>query len=280
MPPLSRLVQIFNTVFGTNNAIDIAVQDQTTAPLDFYFVRIVAATTTLLNAITTVDPDTLVYTFDIVESTGMSVGDYIGIFENSTDERYFFAEIKIISSPTGNATITVDTPLDFNFRADVTVAAFDRNMNVDGSSTPQIFQVEVGPASALSIDLNRIMYQMKTSIAPTLGLFGDLARLDKGIVLRIVRAADDSIQNIFTIKDNAQMSLHAFDLQFFTVAGQGQDGVSSRSTFNGQDKRGVTVRLEPGDMLQLIIQDDLNTAQSSAQITEFFMMAQGHVVDP
>lgn len=280
MPPLSRLVEIFNTVFGTNNAIDVSIQDQTTTPLDFYFVKLITpAPTTLLNAITTVDPDTLVYDFDIVEATGISVGDYIGIFEDSTAERYFFAEIKAISQATGNSTITVDTPLDFNFSAGVTVAPFDRNMNVDGSSTPQIFQVEVGSGSALSIDINRIMYQMKTSIAPTLGLFGDLARLGLGIVLRIVRE-DGTMQNIFTIKDNAQMSLHAFDLEFFTVTGQGQDGVSSRSTFNGQDKRGVAVRLAPGDKLQLVVQDNLLAAQSSAQITEFFMMAQGHVVDP
>lgn len=276
MPPGSRLVEIFNTVFGTNDAIDISVQDQTTAPLDFYFVKINGVPTTLDGAITTVDPTTFVYAFDVADATNFAAGDRVGIFEDSTAERYFFAEILDVT----NETITVDTPLDFNFSDGVTVASFDRNMNVDGSSTPQIFQVEVGPTSALSIDLNRIMYQMKTSIAPTLALFGDLAGLTNGIVLRTVRAADDSIQNIWTIKDNAQLVLHAFDLTFYSVTGQGQDGLASRSTFNGQDKRGVAVRLEPGDKLQLVIQDNLLAAQSSAQITEFFLMAQGHVVEP
>ena len=262
-------------VIEASGGMPVAIQDQTTTPLDFYFVKIKGAPTTLDGAITAVAPTTFVYEFDVVNAANFSVGDYAGIFQNSTVERYFFAEVKDVT----DETITVDTPLDFNFEDGVTVASFDRNMNVDGSVTPQIFQVEVGPNSMLSIDLNRVMTQMKTSIAPTLALFGDLARLEKGTILRIVRA-NGLIQNIWTVKDNAQMSLHAFDVEFYTSVGQGQEGLAARSTFNGQDKRGVAIRLAPGDKLQTVIQDNLLAAQSSAQITEFFRLAEGHVVIP
>lgn len=279
MTAISRISDILSRVFGTNNALDIASQDQTTTPLDFYFVKInQSPPTDLANPITTVDPTTFVYDVDITEATGFGVADYMGIFKDSDIERFFFGEIKATSGSSGAQTVTVDTPLDFNFPAGSTAASFDRNMNVDGSSTPQIFQVEIGPSSDKIIHINRIMFQMKTATAVTLAKFGDLARLGLGIVLRKVDE-DDNIQNFWTIKDNAQLSLVAFDLSFYTALGQGQEGLGTRNTFNGKDKHGVAIELKPGEKLQVVIQDDLNTAQSSSKITEFFMMAQGHFVD-
>ena len=279
MTAISRISDILSRVFGTNNALDIASQDQVTTPIDFYFVKInQSPPTDLANPITTVDPETFVYDIDITEATGFAVADFVGIFKDSTLNRFFFGEIKSTSGSSGAQTITVDTPLDFNFPAGSTAASFDRNMNVDGSSTPQVFQVEVGSGSNKTIHINRIMFQMKTSTAVSLAKFGDLARLDLGIVLRKVDE-NDIMQNSWTIKDNAQLSLIAFDLSFYATIGQGQEGLGTRNTFNGKDKHGVAIELKPGEKLQVIIQDDLNTAQSSAQITEFFMMAQGHFTD-
>ncbi len=280
MPPLSKLQDLIGRAFNVvSQALDVLVKDETTIPIDFYFVKInQSPPTTLANAITTVDPTTFVYDIDITEATGFAVGDYVGIFKDSTIERFYFGEIKAITGSSGPQTVTLDTPLDFNFPAGSTAASFDRNMNVDGSSTPLIYQIEIGGGSNKTIHLNRIMFQMKTSISTTLGLFGDLARLPLGIVLRKVDE-NGFIQNQWTVKDNAQLSLLAFDLKFYTASGQGQEGLGTRKTNNGKDRNGVSIELKPTEKLQLVIQDDLNTAQSSAQITEFFMMAQGHFTD-
>ncbi len=281
MPPLSKIQDLIGKVFNVGkSSLDVSVQDQTTTMFDFYFVNIQSTPTTLLSAITTVDPTTFVYTFDVVESADMSVGDLIGIFKDSTIERFFFAEILVISQPTGNATITVNTPLDFNFPAGSTVAAFNRNMNADGSSTPVIYQVEIGPASDEFIHINRIMMQMETSTAISLDKFGNLASLTNGIIFRIVNS-EDIIQNIWTIKNNAEFALHAYDWMPYAANNPifGQDGMSWRYSISGPSKHGVVIELQPGDKLQVVIQDDLNSAQSSAQITEFFMLAEGHFVD-
>lgn len=281
MTAISKVADVLSRVFNTGrSSLDTSAQDQITTLFDFYFLNVQGTPTTLLSAVTTVDPTTFVYQFDVVESTDLSVGDMIGIFRDSVVERFFFAEITVISAGSGNATITVDTPLDFNFPAGSTAAAFVRNMNVDGSSTPVIFQVEIGPASDEIIHITRLMLQMKTAEPVTLAKFGDLAALTAGLLLRVVDS-EDVIQNIWMIKDNAQFALHAYDWLPYEAINpvQGQDGMGWRYSLNGPDKHGVVIELQPGDKLQLVVLDDLNTAQASAQITEFFAMAEGHFVD-
>ena len=160
MTAISRISDIISRVFNVGaSAVDVAIQDQTTTLFDFYFVNIQGVPTTLNTEITTVDPITFVYTFEVVESSDMSVGDYVGIFKDSDIERFFFGEITAISAGTGVATITVDTPLDFNFPAGSTVASFVRTMNVDGSTTPVIFQAEIGSGSDEMIHITRVKLQ-------------------------------------------------------------------------------------------------------------------------
>ena len=283
MTAVSRIAEVVSRVFNLGaSSLDVSIQDQTTTPIDFYFVNIQGSPTTLLSAITTVTSTTFVYTFDVVESSDMSVGDYVGIFRDSDVERFFFAEIQAISSGSGNATITVDTPIDFNFPAGSTVASFIRSMNVDGSSTPVIYQVEIGPASDERIHLTRIMLQMKTDDPVSLAKFGDLTKLTNGLVFRKV-TVEGVIQNIWTIKDNAQFALYSDPTDWVPYEAlnpaQGQDGMSWQYTLNGPDNRGVAVELMPGDKLQMVVQDDLETDQNPGHITELFAMAGGHFVD-
>ena len=281
MTPVSKIQDLIGRVFNPRSiALDISVQDQTTTPIDFSFLNIQGSPTTLLSAITTVDATTFVYTFDVVASDDMDVGDTVGIFKDSDLERFFFAEITVISSATGNATITVSTPLDFNFPEGSTVASFVKTMNVDGSSTPVIFQVEIGPASDEKIDITNVTLQMKTDTPVSLALFGDLPELSKGIVLRKV-TSEGVIQNIWTIKNNAEFAL--LDDSWVPYAAlnpaQGQDGMVWTYSLNGFENHGVVIRLNPGDKLQIVIQDNLLAAQASAKIASLFATAKGHFVD-
>ena len=281
MPPLSKLQDLIGRVFNTDrSSLDTSPQDRTTTLFDFYFLNIQGTPTTLNAAVTTVDPTTFVFTFEVTLSDDMSVGDYVGIFKDSEIERFFFAEITAISAGTGVATITVDTPLDFNFPAGSTVASFARNMNVDGSTTPVIFQAEIGSGSDEVIHITRIMIQMKTADPVSLAKFGDSAKLSKGLLLRKV-TSEGVIQNVWNIQDNSQFALHAYDWQPYAALQpvQGQDGMAWRYSLNGPDKHGVVIELSPGDKLQLVVQDDLNTDQSPGHITELFAMAEGHFVE-
>jgi hypothetical protein len=241
--------------------IDVNIQDQVTRPIDFYFTKVVAAPTTV--AVQTAIDD---MTVQVVSAAGMSVGNYLGMFYES---HFYFGEILGISTNT----LTLDTPIDHIFSVGHTVAAFNRDMDINGAATSQTFQVEVGAAGTNSVDITRIILLLETATAPELSDFGDITSgLTNGLVLRRVNG---DTQNIFNLKTNADIANVCYDLNIFSTGGffGGAEGFVARITFAGQAKHGVAIRLEPGDKLQLIVQDNLTT------LTTFRVMAQGHYVE-
>lgn len=247
-----------------DGSIDVNVQDQTTPPIDFFFTQINGVPTTVATA-TNFDEDWI----NVASVANCAIGDYLGAF-NADDEESNRAYFGTIQSITGT-NITLDTPLDFNYSIGDTVGCFERNLNVDGSVTRQIFSVQVGPSATQSIDITRLMISFITDTTVSLDTFGDLATLTNGLVLRRV---DGRIDNIWNVKNNGEIANLCFDYTPYasTNPNQGQDGAKFRYTFAGQDKHGVAVRLDPGDSLELIIQDDLTGLQ------QFRVIAEGHYV--
>ena len=66
--------------------------------------------------------------------------------------------------------------------------------------------------------------------------------------------------------------MHSFDGMFQSKSGGGEHAFVGRSTWGGQSKRGVVLRVDGnlGEEVQLVIQDDLTG------LTDFLMVAQGH----
>lgn len=256
-------VQIVSPV-EENGGIPVNVQDQTTPPLDLFFTQQIAPGTMLIEN-TAIDDRTI----NVTSAINFSVGDYVGIFSATGDNRFFFAGATGIS---GNI-ISLDTPLDNNFTAGIAfVLPLTRDLNVDGSTTPQIFAVRgTGPLSTLEIDITRIMISFITDSGVSLAEFGDIPSLDNGIVLR---RTDGTTRNIFNVKNNGEIAALAFDYDphVSTNPVQGQDGANFRFSFAGQEKHGVAIRLGPNDELQIIVQDDLEDIQ------QFRMIAEGHIV--
>jgi hypothetical protein len=228
---------------------DVLIQENNSTPVDFFFTQIKGAPTTV--AVETAIDD---YSVELASAAGCAIGDYFGMFnaDDKNDNRFYHGEILNIVTNV----ITLDTPIDYAFKVGNTAACFSRELNVDGSATPQIFSVQVGSAANQSIDINRLMIHMECASTVSLAKFGDLTKLVKGVVLRRV---DGTTNNIWNIKTNGEMKNLCFDWSptLATNPQQNVDGASFRYTFNGQDKHGVTIRLFPGDELQLIIQDDL-----------------------
>lgn len=268
---VSELIDVYMVTTGVaglvnfQNAIskDVFIQDQTTPAFDFYFLQGIGAPTALTNAVAIDDTDM------IVDSTaGMIISSYIGVF--SVDPaRFYFGQITNII---GNQ-IFLDTPFDFAFIAGSTVINTSRDLNINGSITPQIFAVRGGgPGSDLTIDITRIMIAMDTNDPPDFNRFGDIVGgLAKGLVLRRV---DGVTRNIWNIDTNRELANIAYDYTTYLASnpGIGVNGLAARYTFAGQDKHGVAVRLKPGDALELIIQDDLSS------LLAFRVIAQGHQV--
>ena len=249
---------------GDIDSIDVNVQDQITPPLDFFFIQQIGTPTTLAVSSTIYDR-----VINVTSTADMLAGRRIGIFSGiSGENRFYFGDIINVS---GN-NITLDSPLDFAFEAGDPIVIFTKNLNVNGSVTPQIYKVSgPGTASPVEIDITRIMFQMECSSAIDLNKFGDLTALVNGIVLRRINGVTN---NIWNLKSNFDISLLAFDYKPFDASNpiQGINGISARSTFSGQSKHGVAVRLKSGESLDIINQDNLEG------LVKFNIMAQGHVV--
>lgn len=254
--------------------VEVAIQDQFTPSFDLPVSEIVATPTTLALP-TAVDDRTV----EVTSAAGMAVGQTLNIVPAIAQlPRAYFGGILGIAG----TTITVDTPLDYAYDAGEPVLALNRSLNVNGSVTPQSFFLRQIPPSPpylpLALDLTRVLVQITTSTAPELSDFGDIAGgLTNGVILRKYSAVDPAETRNITIalKKNQDFALIAYDYSTFEAfnPGTGVHGIAVRYSFNGQEKHGVTIRLDPGETFEVIIQDDLTS------LLDFKLMCQGHIVD-
>jgi hypothetical protein len=259
-PAIQKILEIVKSALNPNGGWDTNIQDQTTPSLDLFFLRPVGAPTTLTQSAVLNE-----YTLELTDATDFVTGTYVGVF--SDVGRYYFGEVLIKSVNQ----ITLDTPLDFAFDSAVTkVLPTSRDMNVDGSETPVTFSIQAGE-SGLVIDLTRLIVSMTHGSAGDDGLYGNLTKLTRGLVLRRV---DGNTRNYWNIKDNGEWANLSYDVTYsIRSGGGGTFGTRSRYSWAGTDKHGVAVRLGPGERLDAIVQDDLTGLTSKR------MLVAGHETD-
>ena len=243
-----------------NGGLAVNLQDQTTQALDLRFIQQLDVDS-LANPTAVGDLD-----IDLTDATGFVDGNVVG-FVNPNGN---FCFPKQVGAAVGN-TITIDTPIDRVYpTADTTIIRASDDLAVDGSGTTQIFQVgPIGVAAEIEVDITRIMGYIQTGFAMDDALFGNLAALTNGVVLR---HNNNVINNIWNAKTNGELALICFDSEYTTKAPSGSFGFRFRNTYAGQSKHGVTIRLAAGEKLEILIQDNLSTLEA------FSLMAQGHVV--
>jgi hypothetical protein len=256
-----------------NGNLEIIKQDQTTRPLDLFFTTDHGQPAAKTLAVASSIDDT---TLTLSDVTGMADGQYFGVFGGDPNVPKFYFATQI-GAPSGNI-ITVDSPLDDAFPIGAAVVPLSKNLAVDGTASPITFVVRgAGAGSDFQVDITRLIGAARCSSAVDLSKFVNLPALTKGLLLR---RNDGKIWNIWNVKENSGFAALAFDWQPYSSTNpqQGIDGMAFRYTFNGDDKHGVTIRLEPEDSLELIVQDNLTTVGGDT-INSFEVTAQGHVVD-
>jgi len=243
-----------------NGGLAVNIQDQHSKALDLRFIQTTNSTTLSADA----DPDDMTVT--ITSTTGFDAGDTVGVFSIADGTFYFGKQVGAVAG----SVVTLDTPIDRQFlTGDLVITATD-NMNVDGSSTTQIFSIgPVGGGAAVEIDITRLLGFIADGVAMDDGKFGGISALTNGVVLR---HNNDVLTNIWNSKTNGDFGLLCYDIAYTDKAPAGENGFRFRNTYAGPSKHGVTIRLEAGDTLEVLIQDDLTG------LTDFNMMAQGHVV--
>jgi len=266
---VSLIMLIFSgCVPGTytiENGVDANVQDQTTRPIDIMVNQILDISSYGL----AVTPTINTYTITLNTTTGLSPGDKIAFLEQNGMPQIYFAYIKSISVNT----ITLNRPIPFNFSTnETTIFTFNNQLNVDGSITPQVFTLT--NVFDQSFDIVRFNFKCTDDVEMHDGLFCGVDILENGIELR-KWSNDGYYINYFNIRNNAKWGLLAFDVAY-TDKGKPPDdtyGFGSRLTYGGQSKHGVVIRIEPGERIELVVQDDLTDIGGAS------LMVEGHFTD-
>lgn len=252
--PIASLIEVSDR---GDRSLSVNITDQTTPSLDIFFLEALSATT--IAASVAVD-DT---TFTATTGHGIVIGNVIEIA--NTD---IFLQA-IVLNVTADL-IEVDTPMNHAYVSGATLVISNKDMNVVGTSgTPRIFSILPGPAQ--SGDITRIILNILDGSAMDFSTFGGISELANGCVLRIKRENGD-FQNLFNWKTNGEFIIRSFDHTFQTKVGGGLHSFVSRSTYAGQDKRGVTLRIDGarGEEIQLLVRDDLSA------LSLMSVVAQGH----
>lgn len=237
-----------------DGAIPVRLQDPTNETLDLYFIKSLNDVTLAANV--TIDT----YTLTLVNGHGCVAGDILRFKEGT---RFMRAIVLTVATNT----ITIDTPFEYAFTTAASVSRGTYDMNVDGSTTRQIF--EVSPSGMPIADhITGITLVIEASTATDDSKFGNLTALTNGIVLRV---KDGTYKNIFNLKTNGAFR-HYGQLEYTDKSGGGNYGVALRQPFT--ENNGVIVRLDglTNDSLQIIIQDNLTG------LTKFRAKAHGHIV--
>jgi len=237
--------------------VDVSTQSST-SPLVLVKASEPVAETTL-SALAVFDAKT----FTVTSPTGAAIGQQLTLFSPLGNRVSFFQILNVVGS-----VITVDSPIDFAYEIGAFATFGNTNMAVDGSVTPRVFGIRNPTAQDinLTVDFTRMILSMELSSAGNLSTFGNIAKLEKGLVCRF---NDDYSYNIFNVKDNRELDNIMYDLKFIDAKGPAPEGLSGRFTF---EKLGSVIRLKPFEDLLFIVQDDLTTG---ADITKFEIMLGG-----
>lgn len=259
-----RLVSIAGVNTDGHLNVDTYWQDQSTEPVIINFNKI-NNQTTLNGAVGLHVPDIIV-----TSATGISVGSYIILFHPGSLRFSTFYAVGVAGT-----TITLDSPTDFAYPDGTFVDIGITDLSVDGSSAVQIFGLRgLGspPGVELTFHLTRVIFQCTCASPVALNLFGDLAALTNGLLLR---ARNGKTKNIFNVKTNGDLAGIMYDWTPYQATNpvQGIDGFVSRLTFGGPSKIGVVIELPVGEDLELHVHDNLTG------LTSFHVIAEGHIVE-
>ena len=201
------------------------------------------------------------YVIEVDTPGNFSIGDTIVLLNPITA---YAAQVLAVVGPA----ITTDELINFAFPVGTAALSRSREMNVDGSVTPQKFEIFVPPGTFFNkVNTVRLMMACLTTNEVDLSKFGDIVGgVPRGLLLRGVPDPATGLpsNNNWNAKTNSDLKLLAFDFDPESAQNvqQGQNGFTWRYTYGGESKHDVTPPLENADKIQAIVQDNLLTLLS------------------
>lgn len=244
-----------------NLGLGIFIQDSTTPVVDYYFTQ-------PINFYTIPNPTILdVRTCPVDPGHGIVVDNMVEMYEDQN-----FSQFQVLA--VNGDIITLDSAMDKVYTSAAICQVGSRELLVDGSTVPQVFSIR--PTPGMVWDIARIIMVIKSGGGQDFSTFGNAPELENGCLLR----QNNGVQhNIFNFKSNGEFINRSSEHSFQSKIGGGVFGFNARTTFAGQNTRGVALRLvgADNDQLEIIIQDDLTDPSGPSANLSFHMIAQGHV---
>jgi hypothetical protein len=268
-------IPIETSAYGSQG-VAVFLQDQTTEPLDLYFLQTKVSGLTLAAA-TVANSRNITLTGGHGLTTGNSAGHMLEIAR--TDKSYFY-QGRVISVA-GNV-VTLDRQVGAVFPTALALIGTGNSnlvkdsatgVAINGSTTPVIFTLS--PLPVQSGDITQITMTSVSDNESDLTTFGGAPALTLGILLRYKRP-DGSFKNIANFKANFDLSVMAASTNvYLPKAGNAARGFEARIAFAGQGNHGVALRLDGalGQELQLVV-SELMDATGTGNLNVAFM-AQG-----
>jgi len=263
---------LIETTSRGGKGLAIFVQDQTTDMLDLLFLE-EKAVGLALGLDTVIDSRTVTLSTGHGLTSANSAG-HIMELAHIDEGRFYQGEILSI---TGDV-VELSPPMSDVFAvATTSVGTGNPNMSqdaatnaaIDGSVTPVIFTIK--PLPGQSGDITRIVMATTSSNESDLTTFGGAPKLTIGVTLRIKRT-DGTFKNLYTYRENFDLAMHGFDTGVYNPkGGNATYGFAVRISFNGQDKHGVTVRLDGSfdEELQIVISELMDNTASGNLTVKF-----------
>lgn len=254
--PENEVIDVGATLEGS---LKVAVEDQYFRPISLRMNQVVQTGLTLA-ADTVIDSRTITMT----TGHGLIANDRIILLQENGEPQFFFTKIISVAGDV----LTLDTLVPYVFLSSICdITQYDSDLNKDGSVTT--YKAELRNPFSLSIDVTRFIFHITDATSMDDGKFGGRTALPYGISMRKNIPGSGNI-HLWNCKTNGEIGELSFDKEYDTKAPAGVYGFSSRLTYAGQSKHGVAIRLDPGDAVELLIQDDLTP------LTSFTIMVEGH----
>lgn len=248
-----------NPIGSLSGALNIHNADVHRYIINSHFEQHTATTTTFAVAATAGDTS-----ITLTSAAGFAIGDYVHL-ENGSFEPVHPKITNLVGT-----VATLDRPIDYSYAIGDNIIKTLINMNVAGTlASPQSFKLQ--PPTDQVWHIARILIEMTHATAGDNGLFGNLAALANGVVLRRHDGTTGQ-NNTFTIwKTNSDMVTDMYDVVYAARSGGGGAyGTNGRGTFTNA---GAIVYLDgaAGDYVEILIQDNISTLAS------YKIKGQGHI---
>lgn len=205
------------------------------------------------------------YQLEVASAVGFVVGDYLHVNTTTSETTH-----PVITGIAGNV-LTLDRRMDAAHEIGDTITRSIVDMALTGQVATMAAPIVYWSAPVVGEvwHITRLLFSMVHGTAGDLGLFGNLASLTNGAIVRV--KVDGVITTLTNWKNNGDMKTDMFDVEFDSRSGgQGNYGTSGRGTFTNA---GAIIRLDGalGDRFEIVVQDDITN------LGFFGLKIQGHL---